>query len=75
MTVARTSAIVYNSEIKGSKENGQDSIVHSAYVAIGKPASVKMIQRYLAKIEIYLDINVVSRSVNNLHDPKEGKKA
>jgi hypothetical protein len=73
MTVAITSAITYHSEIKGEKENSQDNIIHSAYVALGKPASVKMIQEYLRGIEINLDINVVSRSVNNLHSPKKGK--
>ncbi len=75
MTVASTSIKVYNDEIKGSKENNQDSIILSAYVAIGKPASLRMIEEYLINIKRPLDINVISRSANNLHDPKEGKKA
>jgi hypothetical protein len=70
MTVARTSAIVYNSEIKGSKENGQDSIILSAFVAIGKPATARMVQRYLKGIEIEYEVNVMSRSTYNLHTDK-----
>ncbi len=68
---ASTSIAVYHNEIKGSKENGQDSIILSAFVAFGKPATVRMIQAYLRIIGIDLEINVMSRSVNNLHSGKK----
>jgi hypothetical protein len=65
--VSASSLESYHNEIKGGKENSQDSIILSAFVAIGKPASARMIQKYLKGIGINIDINVVSRSVNNLH--------
>jgi hypothetical protein len=68
---ASTSIAVYHNEIKGEKEDSQDSIILSAFVAINKPASARMVQKYLKDIGISLDINVVSRSVNNLHSPKD----
>jgi hypothetical protein len=67
MTANSSSSFTYHNEIKGSKENGQDAIILIAFVAIGKPATAKMIQKYLKDQDRDLEINVVSRSVNNLH--------
>lgn len=72
---ASTSIQVYHSEIKGEKENSQDALILSAFVAFGRPATARMIQNYLKSIDYNLEINVMSRSVNNLHKETEFKKA
>jgi hypothetical protein len=67
MTVASTSAIVYHTEIKGYKENSQDQIILKAMIRIGRASTMREIQeatRFEGEKE--LEINVVSRSLNNL---------
>ncbi len=67
---ASTSIAVYHNEIKGSKENNQDSIILSAYVAIGKPATARMVQKYLKGIGYDYESSTIARSTNNLHAGK-----
>lgn len=75
MSVSPNSTNAYNSLIRGDlKENGQDNIIHAAFVAFGRPATTTMIQEYLEKIGIKYSSGVMSRSVNNLHGGKDNKK-
>lgn len=75
MSVSPNSINAYNSLIKGDlKENGQDNIILAAFVAFGRPATARMIQKYLKGTHIDYEVNIVSRSVNNLHGGKDGKK-
>lgn len=74
MTVSANSIKVYHEEIKGNKEESQANIILSAFVAIGKPATARMVQKYLKGIGIELEVNVMSRGVHDLHSPK-GKEA
>jgi hypothetical protein len=67
MTVFPNSIHAYHNEIKGAKETGQDAIILSAFVAFGRPATARMIQKYLRYLGRELEVNVMSRSVNNLH--------
>lgn len=73
MSVSPTSVINYHNEIKGKKENSQDSLILSAFVAIGKPATVRMIQRYLRGINIEMETSSIARSTNNLHTAENPK--
>jgi hypothetical protein len=74
MTVSPNSAKVYHGEIKGEKENGQDAIILSAFVAYGEPATARMIQKYLKVVmNRDLEVNIMSRSVNNLHPKKPAR--
>lgn len=61
MTASTTSKIVYNKEIKGKKEDSQDSIILKAMSKIGRACTMREIQELTG-----LEINVVSRSLNNL---------
>jgi hypothetical protein len=75
MSVSPDSTNAYHSLIKGDlKENGQDNIIHAAFVAFGEPATTTMIQKYLENIGINYSSGVMSRSVNNLHGGKDNKK-
>jgi arginine repressor len=67
---AHSSIVTYHNEIKGSKENNQDSIILSAFVAIGKPATARMVQKYLKDIGIEYESSTIARSTNNLHAGK-----
>lgn len=68
--VNHNSIEVYHSEIKGDKESSQDKLIYLALLQIGKPATMRMIQRHLKDRRIELEVNVMSRSMANL---KEGK--
>lgn len=75
MTASPDSINAYNTLIKGDlKENGQDNIIHAAFVAYGEPATTTMIQVYLEKIGVKYTSSVMSRSVNNLKGGKDNKK-
>jgi hypothetical protein len=72
MTVSPNSIFVYNDEIKGKKENSQDALLLIAFVAFGRPATARMIQKYLREVmDKELEVNVMSRSFNNLHSGKK----
>lgn len=59
--VSQTSGKVYHEEIKGVKEDSQAEIVFKAIVRIGRACTMREI-----KDKCGLEINVVSRSLNNL---------
>lgn len=66
MKVASTSIEVYHGEIKGKKENSQDKTILLAFNHIGQPATYRMIQALLKSMGIDWEVNVISRSINNL---------
>lgn len=68
--VANTSIVNYHNEIKGKKENSQDNLVLSAFVALGKPATCRMVQKYLRGIDYDLESSTIARSTNNIHSGK-----
>lgn len=65
--VSETSIHNYHNEIRGKKENSQDQIILKAIEKLG-PSTCRMIQK-----ETGLEINVVSRSINNLWSGKNGR--
>jgi hypothetical protein len=69
------SSKVYHEEIEGVKEESQALTILSAFVAFGKPATARMIQKYLKDIDIELEVNVMSRGVNSLHSGKKMEPA
>jgi hypothetical protein len=66
MGVSPTSAKVYHDEIKGEKEESQDHVIYKAMQKFCNPVTARQIQKVTG-----LEINVVSRSVNNLCKKKE----
>jgi transposase-like protein len=64
--VSPNSSRVYHEEIKGATEESQDDIIHKAIKKLCNPSSMRQIQRVTG-----LEINVVSRSLNNLCQKKQ----
>lgn len=66
--VSATSIEVYNSEIKGRKEDSQNEIVFKALKKLGVGSIMRDIQQATKEFNNgkELEINVVSRSLNNL---------
>jgi hypothetical protein len=71
--VASTSIEVYHTEIK-YRENSQDRSILVAFSRIGKPATYRMVQAFLNGIGIDWEVNVISRSINNLKGSVEKKR-
>jgi hypothetical protein len=69
---ANTSVDIYHSEIKGETEKSQDKIVYLALLAMGKPASMRMIQKHLKDNRIELEVNIMSRAMFGLKKGKNG---
>lgn len=69
-----TSIECYHNEIKGETEKSQDKIVYLALLAMGKPASMRMIQKHLKDNRIELEVNIMSRAMFGLKKGKNGLK-
>src|SRR6478752_2523879 len=65
--VSSTSIHTYYNDIAGKKENSQDALILAAIDKLG-PCTARMIQK-----EVNLEINCISRSLNNLWSGNKGR--